>query len=156
MAMPSSHSQTAPFFSGCVEDSLEDFLEEYNELAKDCRLMEKQKCEMVLCYIAPSHRDLWRSLDEFHIYDWTRYCQALSQIYESTSAEGQYSQHKLLEFVKTASKIHKTEEEDVLQYYRHFILLSKPLLDSQWLTKEEQDAAFWYGFHLDDCNEMST
>jgi hypothetical protein len=48
------------------------------------------------------------------------------------------------------------EEEDVLWYYRCFILLSKPLLDSLQLTKEEQNTAFWYGFHLDNRREMSS
>jgi hypothetical protein len=33
--------------------------------------------------------------------------------------------------------------------------LSKPLLDSQWLTEEDQHTAFWYGFHPDDCHTMT-
>jgi len=115
--------------SGRVDDSLDDFLEEYEELAKDGRLSEQQKCKTVLCYIAPTHRDLWKSLDEFHLSDWTGFCQALSRVYESTSTQGRYSQQKPSEFIKTAAKTHKTEEDDILQYYRRFLILSKPLLE---------------------------
>jgi hypothetical protein len=87
-AMPPSHSQTAPYFSGCVDNSLDDFLKEYEELAKDCRLMEQQKCKMVLHYIALTHHDLWKSLDEFHLSDWMRFHQALSHVYVSPSKQG--------------------------------------------------------------------
>jgi hypothetical protein len=69
--------------------------------------------------------------------------------------KGWYSKQKLSEFVKSASKSHKTEDDDVLQYYRRLLILSKPLLDSRRLTEEERDAAFWYGFHQDDRSAMT-
>jgi hypothetical protein len=155
-AMPLSCSQTVPYFSRHIDDSLDNFLKEYEELAKDCRLTEQQKCEMVLCYVALTHCDLWKSLDEFHLSDWMRFHQALSCNYVSPSRQGQYSKQKLLEFVKSSSRSHMTEEEDILWYFRCFILLSKPLLNSQQLTKEEQNTAFWYGFHPDNHREMSS
>lgn len=46
------------------------------------------------------------------------------------------------------------DKEDVLQYYQHFLVLSKPLLDSQQLTIREHDKAFWCGFHSRDHTEM--
>ena len=46
------------------------------------------------------------------------------------------------------------DEEDVLQYYRHFLVLSKPLLDSQRLTIGEHDKTFWRVFHSRDRAEM--
>ena len=46
-------------------------------------------------------------------------------------------------------------EVDVLHYYRQFIVLSKPLLDSQRLTPGVCDRLFWQGFHKRDCLEMS-
>ena len=46
-------------------------------------------------------------------------------------------------------------EADVLQYYRQFIVLSKPLVDSRWLTPGAHNKFFWRGFHKRDRSEMS-
>ncbi len=46
-------------------------------------------------------------------------------------------------------------EADMLRYYRQFIVLSKPLMDSQWLTPGVCDRLFWQGFHKRDRSEMS-
>jgi len=46
-------------------------------------------------------------------------------------------------------------EVDVLHYYRQFIVLSKPLLDSQWMTPGACNRLFWWGFHKRDHSEMS-
>jgi hypothetical protein len=62
-----------PYFSGCIGDSLDNFLQEYKELASACWLSNQQKCDMVLHYIAPSLCDLWKSLDEFHFLDWASF-----------------------------------------------------------------------------------
>jgi hypothetical protein len=111
--MPSHQSQTASYFSRNVEDSWEDFIKEYEDLARGCRLTQQEKCETLLHYIALSHCDLCRSLDEYSNSDWTEFHQALLHIYESPSMEGKYFQQKLLDFVKLASKTRKKEEEDM-------------------------------------------
>ena len=46
-------------------------------------------------------------------------------------------------------------EADMLCYYRQFIVLSKPLMDSQWLTPGVHNRFFWQGFHKRDRSEMS-
>jgi hypothetical protein len=111
--MPLPQSHTAPYFSGSVEDSWEDFLKEYEDLGRGCRLTKQEKCKTLLCYSAPSHHNLCRSLDEYSNSDWTGFHQALSCIYESPLMEGKYSQQKLLDFIKLASRTCKKEEEDV-------------------------------------------
>jgi hypothetical protein len=102
-----------PYFSGSVEDLWEDFLKEYEDLARGCRLSKLEKCKTLLHYIAPSHHNLCRSLDEYSNSDWTGFYQALSCIYESPLMEGKYSQQKLSDFVKMVSRTCKKEEEDV-------------------------------------------
>ena len=52
--------------------------------------------------------------------------------------------------MRQASRSQKKDEEDVGKYYQHFLILSKPLLQSQCLTEDEQDRAFWSDFHLED------
>jgi len=49
--MPSKRSKLAPFYSGEVEHPIEDFLDEYKELADKCGLTGPQKVEMVIQYI---------------------------------------------------------------------------------------------------------
>jgi hypothetical protein len=136
VAMPLFHLQTVPYFSGHVDDLLNNFLDKYEELANACQLSELEKCKTVIHYVTWSHHNLWKLLDEFHLFDRTGFCQALSHIYKSPSTEGKYSQQKLSNFIMLASKTCK-KEEDVQQYYRKFLILSKPLLNSQQLTKQE-------------------
>ena len=154
--MPPPCSVTAPFFSGRVGDSLDEFLVEYDELADDRQLSEQQKCETVLRYISPSHRDLWKSLDAYTDGDWSKLCHDLEGIYASTSTKGQYTRQKLYDFVQYSAKSPITEEDDVHRYYRRFLILSKPLLDSQRMTDEERDGAFWWGFHPQDRAAMTS
>jgi hypothetical protein len=63
--MPSPQSHTVPYISRSVEDSWEDFLKEYEDLGRGCRLTEQEKCKMLLHYIALSYCNLCRSLDEY-------------------------------------------------------------------------------------------
>ena len=39
------------------------------------------------------------------------------------------------------------DEEDVQNYYREFLVLSKSLVDAHQLTTGERNKAFWRGFH---------
>jgi hypothetical protein len=47
------------------------------------------------------------------------------------------------------------DEDNVLEYYQQFNFLAKPLLDTSHLITDEQDMAFWYGFHLEDRGLMT-
>ena len=152
--MPTFRSNRAPYFSGRVGDPIEDFLSEYEELANSCGLTDQQKVEAVIRYIPFALRDLWKSLDGYQAQDWTDLKADLLGIYDGTSALSRHSEQKLLEFVRESSKSRMNDEGDVLQYYRHFLVLSKPLLDSHRLTTGERDKAFWRGFHSRDRAEM--
>jgi hypothetical protein len=57
-AMPAALSHHAPYFSGEGGESLNDFLREYEELADDHRLTERQKVDWVIRYVACSQQDL--------------------------------------------------------------------------------------------------
>ena len=153
-AMPPPRSHRAPYFSGRVGDPIEDFLTEYEELANSCSLSDRQKVETVIRYIPLPLRDLWKSLDGYLARDWIDLKLTIEEIYDDTSALSRHSEQKLLDFVRQSSKSRMSNEEDVLQYYRHFLVLSKPLLDSHRLTSGERDRSFWRGFHSRDRAEM--
>jgi hypothetical protein len=56
-AMPYAKDNKAPYFSGRPEDTLDDFLREYEELATTCTLTPQQKVETILRYVSPQLRD---------------------------------------------------------------------------------------------------
>ncbi|KAI0244941.1 hypothetical protein BJV78DRAFT_1290183 [Lactifluus subvellereus] len=149
-AMPAQHSSCAPYFSGLVEDSLEYFLQDYEELADSCHLTGPQKVEKILRYIPASMRDLWKTRAGFTICCWLTFRRSLEQIYTSVSLQSQYSKQKLYDFIRYSTRSRIVEEQDVLVYYCRFLMLSDPLFDSSRLTMGEQDTAFWHGFHPDD------
>ena len=130
-------------------------MQKYEELARDCRLSDQQKCETVLRYVAPTHQDLWKTLDEFRVYDWNGFRRALSDIYVNTASQRWYAKQKLVEFVESSSRSHMNDEDDVLQYYCRFLILLKPL-DSRCMNEEVRDKAFWRGFHPDDRRAMTS
>ena len=155
-AMPMRHSNLAPYFSGRVDDPIEDFLNAYEDIADSCGLSRQQKVEAVIRYIPYSHRALWKSLDGYVARDWTEFRQNLEEIYDGPLVLSRHLEQRLLDFVRESSKLCMNDEADVLQYYRDFLALSKPLLDSQRLSIYERDKAFWLGFHPHDHSEMYT
>jgi hypothetical protein len=84
------------------------------------------------------------------MHDWNNFCRALRRTYMDVSAQGKYIQDKLRDFTKESCKHHQCKEEDVLQYYRWFQLLSKPLLDANLLTPRQCNIAFWFYYHPKD------
>ena len=88
--MPSARSQLAPFFSGDIEDPIEEFLQEYDELADSHELNSRQKVETIIWYINPSQHDIWRSLKGFINRDWHDLCHDLRDEYVNPTPQGRY------------------------------------------------------------------
>ncbi|KAH9167314.1 hypothetical protein EDB89DRAFT_2125817 [Lactarius sanguifluus] len=148
-AMPSPRSKFAPYYSGHA-NTFEDFLEEFEGLASDCELMDPQRVDVLICYIAPSLHDFWRSLSGYHSCDWPLFRQSLVNIFGNTTPRHQILRQKLHSYIQDSSRRRMFCEDDVLRYYRQFICFGLPLVHAGHLSGEERDAAFWYGFHPDD------
>jgi hypothetical protein len=152
--MPSPRSDEAPYFSGERPDLLEDFLYEYEQLATDCGLTGKDKVERLTLYIANEWRGLWRSLDGYATHNWDVFRQSLEEIYITPSIRKRLSGRALYHFVGlrrwSRSRSRGNKEDEVHLYYKYFLSLSKPLLDSERLTYKERDIAFWNGFDIVD------
>jgi len=153
-AMPSAHSKLAPFFSGNIEDPIEEFLQEYEELADNHGLNNRQKVETVIQYVDPSQRDLWKSLEGFSNRHWNDLCCDLHDEYIDPTLQGRYSKQKLIDLTNNTALVQMEDEGDVIKYYRNFNVLSKPLLDAGRITTGEWNAAFLLGFHPDDCKAL--
>jgi len=155
MAMPLLHSEEAPYYSGC-SNNFKEFLQEFEVHADVCRLMDQQCTEAIIHYIAPSMHNFWRSLDSYNSYDtdWLEYQQYLVDIFGRITLCHEAMRQDLLGFVKCTSRIHMHCEDDVLWYYRLFLVFSKHLVPVCHLTADERNLAFWCGFHPNDCSKL--
>jgi len=152
--MPAPASHNAPFFSARVDDPLKTFLEQYEELATRYALTNQEKVKTVIRFVHPEHRDLWMSLNDYKNLDWTAFQQELEQLYTEAKPSRRYSKTKLKAWIKNSSQKRMNGEEDIIAYYRKFMVLSKPLVDSVKLTGEDRNSLFWEGFHLDNQRRM--
>ena len=97
--MPYPRSKFAPFFSGEVDQDVEDFLDEYEEKANDNNLTDIQKVEMVIWYVVKTQHHIWKLLSGYIDRDWGDLQAQLCQQYVNPSTEGQFSKQKLVDFV---------------------------------------------------------
>jgi len=148
--MPSKRSKLAPFYSGEVEHPIEDFLDEYKELADKCGLTGPQKVETVIRYIDRSQCHVWQVLPGYTDHNWDDFHDELCEEYVNPTTKGQFSKQKLLDFTNKYAWKHMSNKTDVINYQRKFNLLSKTLLKSGCITKGEYNAIFWCGFHPED------
>ncbi len=137
-------------FSGKIEHPVEDFLEEYEELADKYGLTEQEKVETVIRYVHRSQRHVWKSLPGFLDRDWNDLRDDLCKEYISPSTEGQFSKQKLLDFANKYAWKRRNDKTDVIHYHCQFNNLAKILVNSGRITKGERNAIFWRGFHPDD------
>ncbi len=87
IAMPHPRSTCAPTYSGSVDDSIEDFLREYEEFADSCGLTNRQKVEMITCYMTSDLQEFWKSLDGYIASDWRDLKKELLRLYTGTSTQ---------------------------------------------------------------------
>jgi len=74
-----------PYFSGELDEDIDEFLQEYEELADKCQLTEEEKVKKVIRYIAKTHKDFWRAMDRYKTNDWEDLCEDLRASYLSTT-----------------------------------------------------------------------
>ena len=148
--MPSVRSKLAPHFLGEIEHPIEDFLEEYEELADSCGLSNLQKVETIIRYVDHSQRHIWQSLPGYINRKWDDFRDDLCKEYVTPSAENQFSRQKLAEFANKYAQRRMNDKTDVINYQRQFNNHAKVLVKSGRITERECNTTFWRGFHPDD------
>ncbi|KAI0280448.1 hypothetical protein BC826DRAFT_884641, partial [Russula brevipes] len=136
--MPAPDSSLAPYFSGRVDAPIQEFLRDFEELADNCRLTERQKVEKLIRYVHRSQHNHIRTLDGFETRDWDEFKNSLEESYDPIPMQRQYSRQRLYDFLRYASQSRMNGESDVIEYHRQFQTLSRPLFNSQRLTSEER------------------
>jgi hypothetical protein len=152
-AMPSPRSKIAPYFSG-RRGTFEDFLEEFEARAYDCRLTDPQRVDTLISYVDSSFREKCKSLNGYRSCDWSLFRHSLINTFGTITPHHQLMKQKLHNFVEESSRLRMNREDDVLQYYRTFQHYSDPLVHSGHLTEKDRDIEFWYGFHRDDRDAL--
>jgi len=148
--MLSMRLKLVPHFSGEIEHPIEDFLEEYEELADSCGLSNLQKVEMIIWYVDRSQRHIWQSLPGYINRKWDDFRDNLCKEYVTPSAENQFSRQKLVEFANKYARRCMNNETDVINYQCQFNNLAKVLVKSGRITERECNTTFWHSFHPND------
>jgi hypothetical protein len=146
----------APYFSGQQKDSLAEFLQEYDTLADGHKLSGQEKVECILWYIPLPLRNFWQSLNGFGAGDQAAFHTALERIYPDTAAATCYTRNSLMDFIDVSSRSRMCDEDDVVEYYQHFLILSNLLHQAQELSDCKRDIVFLQGFHPDIHERLSS
>ena len=122
-AMPSPRSKFAPYFSGRADD-FEDFLQEFEDLARACELTEPQQVDALVRYLDRSSREFCSTRNGYHMRDWFSFRQDLIHSFGTTVPRHQIKRKKPYRLVEDSSRSRMTCKADVLQYYRDFMCYS--------------------------------
>jgi len=132
-------SRLVPHFSSNINQLIEDFLEEYEELADKCSLTSLQKVETVIQYIDCSQRHIWQNLPGYIAHNWLDFCNK----YISPTPKRQFSRQKLVDFASKYAWKCMGDETDIINYQCQFNAQSKVLLSSGRITVGKCNAIFW-------------
>jgi len=99
--------------------------------------MLEQRVQTIMRYVPVEIHDLWQLLDGYLEHNWAQFQEEICEIYEEGDLLSRYSKQKLADYTRQASHSQKKDKEDVGKYYQRFLILSKPLLQSQRLTEDE-------------------
>ncbi|KAF8272184.1 hypothetical protein EI94DRAFT_1697553 [Lactarius quietus] len=150
VTMPNPRSAEAPYFDDRSNDPITYFLFEYETLATSRGLSDSQKVETIVHYIARHMRDLWNTVDGHSTGHWETFKLTLENLYPDTSAATRYTLRTLQDFVDISARTRMRDEDDVMIYYRRFLTLSNPLVNSREITAKGRSDEFLLGFHPND------
>ncbi|KAI9451279.1 hypothetical protein F5148DRAFT_986626 [Russula earlei] len=149
-------SDNAPRFGGRLEDSLINFLHEFETLATGHGLDDAQKVQAVARYVPPTVRDLWKTLDGYTTRDWAVFRDALEKVYLDVGAASRLLKRTLQDFVNTSAQTRMRNKEDVISYFQQFLQHSNPLRTTNRITDDECNSEFFQGFHTEDHNILAS
>ncbi|KAI9507178.1 hypothetical protein F5148DRAFT_981774 [Russula earlei] len=145
--MPGPRANNAPVFSGKLDDSIADFIVDFEALADGQGLNDAQKVEMVGRYISKELREFWKTLDGHGTGDWAAFRTALEKVHPDVRAASRLSKRGLFDFIDESAQSHICDEEDVIRYCQDFLCKSNPLRLANRITEEECSAECFQGFH---------
>jgi hypothetical protein len=126
--MPALHTRGAPYFSVGLNESLTDFLVEYDALLATAHgLTDDRKVRMLSGYVS-------QMLDGYATGDWMTYQASIQALFPDTSASTRFTKQALHELVDFWARTPMRDDDEVLQYYRRFLEYSNPLRTAETIT----------------------
>jgi hypothetical protein len=123
-----------------------EFLHEYEAIANGHGLNDQEKVETIVRYTPHIISRFWRTLTGFSSGDWRTFRATLEDLYP----EIRYIRAILNDFVNASARSLMRTEKDVIVYYRRFLHINSLLYDSQKLSDDARNEAFFNGFHPKD------
>jgi hypothetical protein len=153
-AMPVKGSKEAPKTFTGDPDELEDFLERFDVLAAGAQLTDPDKIKALRQYLDIKQRLLFETLDGWVTQNWNDLTDSLKAIFLTSSHSQRFTLTTLASTVKKWSQTPLRSEQEILTYYRNFIMVSKWLKAQNKLTDDEENRYFWFGFNPQTRREL--
>jgi len=137
---------------------LQEFLEEFEELAKRCRLTTREKAKVVVKYVNRETRKFWTRLEGYRD-DYAKLKKKITGAYSKNFLEDELAMTELIKLVKKSAKGTIEDKEDLDTYYRKFRNIAADLVEEEIINKRQQDKYFWKGlprelrYTISDCLE---
>jgi len=129
---------------------LQEFLEEFEELAKRCRLTTREKAKVVVKYVDRETRKFWTRLEGYGD-DYARLKKKIMGAYSKNFLEDELTMAELIKLVKKSAKGTIEDEEDLGTYYRKFRDIAADLVEEEIVNKRQHDKYFWKGLPCELC-----
>ncbi|KAJ3859448.1 hypothetical protein EV359DRAFT_68148 [Lentinula novae-zelandiae] len=137
--MPAPGSTRAPTKFKGKNAELREFLEEFDGHAKAQELTDEERVHAVLNYGEK---------------DWNKMKTELFNAYPGSKKRHHYTVKGLMKLAEKNAKNRINEEGDLIEYYRQFRVMSRPLRDDKKVSVDESNRYFWYGLHKHNCKEI--
>jgi len=128
---------------------LQEFLEEFEELAKRCRLTTREKAKVVVKYVDRETRKFWTRLEGYGD-NYARLKKKIMGAY-SKNLEDELTMAELIKLIKKSAKGTIEDEEDLGTYYRKFRNIAADLVEEEIINKRQHDKYFWKGLPCELC-----
>jgi len=115
---------------------LQEFLEEFEELAKRCRLRMREKTKIVVKYIDREMRRFWTS-SEGYGDDYAKLKKKIMGAYSKNFLEDKPAITELIKLVKKSAKGTVEDKEDLDMYYRKFRNIAADLVEEEIINKRQ-------------------
>ena len=156
--MSAPGSRQAPDFDSRNPEELQEFLEEFEELAKRCRLIMREKAKIVVKYVDRETRRFWTRLEGYGD-DYAKLKKKIMGAYSKNFLEDELAMTELIKLVKKSAKGTIENKEDLDTYYRKFRNIAADLVEEDIINKRQQDKYFWkelpqeLRYAISDCLE---
>jgi len=156
--MPVPGSRQALDFDLRNPEELQEFLEEFEELAKRCRLTMREKAKIVVKYVDRETRRFWTRLEGYGD-DYAKLKKKIIGAYSKNFLEDELAMTELIKLVKKSAKGTIEDKEDLDTYYRKFRNIAADLVEEEIINKRQQNKYFWKGlprelrYAISDCLE---